>query len=311
MHLIYTPLGYLLKFCYDILGPYANYGIALIVFTLIIKVITFPLSVKQHKSSIEMARIKPKLDALNKKYGNDKVKLQEETQKLYAQENYSPLSGCLPMLVQLPILFGLFGVIRYPLRYMLRIDKSLIDQASTKLQELIDSGVILAKKVSASDAEILTIKYFDKIKEVLPQLPNEIGELNLNFGFLDLAGNPSLGNFGALWLIPILAGLTALLSSWISQKTNPSSSGQGGMMNAMIYGMPLISLIFAFSLPAGIGFYWSVSNIFAIIQTLILYRFYNMHKINARKYASITAKRREYENEVKQRIAGGAKNTKT
>ena len=99
------PLGFVLRICYILTG---NYALSLVIFTLIIRFVLFPLAIKQQKSSAQMMRLKPKMDNIQKKYKKDQAKLQEEMSKLYQEEGYNPLSGCLPLLLQLPILYGLF-----------------------------------------------------------------------------------------------------------------------------------------------------------------------------------------------------------
>ena len=121
------PLGWLMWLCYKIV---ANYGIALIIFTLLTKLILFPLAVKQQKSSLRMARMQPKLEELQKKYGKNKEKYNEEMLKLYDEEKYNPMSGCLPLLIQFPILFGLIDVIYKPMTHILRIPSDVIKIAT-------------------------------------------------------------------------------------------------------------------------------------------------------------------------------------
>ena len=115
------PLGWLMWLCYKIVS---NYGIALIIFTLLTKLILFPLAIKQQKSSLRMARMQPKLEELQKKYGKNKEKYNEEMLKLYDEEKYNPMSGCLPMLIQFPILFGLIDVIYKPMTHIRRMSSS-------------------------------------------------------------------------------------------------------------------------------------------------------------------------------------------
>ena len=106
--LITTPLGYIISFIYDLVQ---NYGFAIIIFTLIVKIIMLPLVIKQQKSTVQMQKIQPEMQALQKKYANDQQRLGQETMKLYKKYNISPAGGCLPLLIQLPIIFGLYQVI--------------------------------------------------------------------------------------------------------------------------------------------------------------------------------------------------------
>ena len=119
------PLGWVMWLGYQI---FRNYGVALIFFTFVSKALMFPMTLKQQKSSVKMALIKPKLDNIQKKYANNKEKLNEEMMKLYQDEGYNPMSGCLPLFIQFPILFGLINVVYNPLTHIIRLSKEVIEQ---------------------------------------------------------------------------------------------------------------------------------------------------------------------------------------
>ena len=115
MGIIAVPLGYLLTFIYNLVG---NYGISLIILTVLVKLILYPLYFKQIKSTASMSSIQPKIKAIQEKYKNDKEKMNEEMAKITKDENFNPMGGCLPMLIQLPIIWGLFTLLRNPIRYI-------------------------------------------------------------------------------------------------------------------------------------------------------------------------------------------------
>ena len=115
MGIIAVPLGYLLTFIYNLVG---NYGISLIILTVLVKLILYPLYFKQIKSTASMSSLQPKMKAIQEKYKNDKEKMNEEMAKLYKNENFNPMGGCLPMLIQLPIIWGLFTLLRNPIKYI-------------------------------------------------------------------------------------------------------------------------------------------------------------------------------------------------
>ena len=121
-----TPLGWIMWLLYQVIR---NYGIVLILFTILVKAALFPLSVKQQKSSAKMAIFQPKIAEIQKKYANNKQKQQEEMMKLYEAHGYNPMSGCLPLLIQFPILFGIIDVVYNPLTHILRIPKDTIASA--------------------------------------------------------------------------------------------------------------------------------------------------------------------------------------
>lgn len=115
MGFIAVPLGYLLTFIYKLVG---NYGISLIILTVLVKLLLYPLYFKQIKSTASMSSLQPKMKAIQEKYKNDKEKMNEEMAKLYKEENFNPMGGCLPMLIQVPIIMGLFTLLRNPMRYI-------------------------------------------------------------------------------------------------------------------------------------------------------------------------------------------------
>ncbi len=269
--LITNPLGYILGFIYNFT---LNYGWALVIFTILIKLILLPLGLKQQKSMTRMQFVQPKMAEIQEKYKNDKNKQSEEMMKLYKEYKVSPMGGCLPLLIQLPILYGLYWVIREPLRYMLHIPMDQINQM------IADGGF------SGYNAQILVAHAQNLI--------------NFNFLGLDLSAQPELTKPSWLWLIPLLAGVTTFLTSkittWINkkdtdkakkeeekkpqrvlnpdQKQQPGSGQTEGMMKGMLYFMPLMTLWITFTVPAALGVYWTVSNILSLLQTLVLNGYY-------------------------------------
>lgn len=267
------PLGWLMWLCYKVIS---NYGIALIIFTLLTKLILYPLAVKQQKSSLRMARMQPKLEELQKKYGKNKEKYNEEMLKLYDEEKYNPMSGCLPMLIQFPILFGLIDVIYKPMTHILRIPSDVIKLAT---DIATNNGTI--HSYSSQLLAIQGIKqnptpYIDALGS---DVVSHIQSLNLSFFGIDLSQTPTLA-LNILIIIPILSGLTSFLFTMMNMKMNPSmqqqqGAGTGCMTNVMQYIMPIFSVVIAFQVPAGVGMYWVLSNVFSALQQLLLNKRYN------------------------------------
>lgn len=265
--LIIIPLGYVLGFIYQFVQ---NYGLALLLFTLAMKIILLPLGLKQQKSMTKMQLIQPKLTELQKKYENDKNKLSEETMKLYKEYNISPMGGCLPMLIQLPILFGLYRVIYKPITYMLHYSESAV----TSLMEKLNLAQSPQVEIAIAKAENL---------------------VNFDLFGLDLSMTPSFTRLDLLWLIPILAAVTTFLTSkittWLNDKDkkkaepekpkrvlNPEQKQEVGTestMKTMTYVMPLMTGWIAFSLPAALGLYWIINNVISLGQTILLNGFYS------------------------------------
>ncbi|HEX3025718.1 MAG TPA: YidC/Oxa1 family membrane protein insertase [Clostridia bacterium] len=286
---IYRPLGFLLGACYQV-GR--NYGIALILFTLVTRVLMIPLAIKQQKSSAEMIRMQPKMAEIQKKI-KDKTKQAEELQKLYQEEGYSPFAGCLPLLIQLPIIYGLFGVIYKPLTYILgltavqvnKVVATLTPQIQTMLHHAINSG-------DQSKIEIYAAQAMNGNMDKLSFLPHKIMALDFNFLGVDLSKTPSL-SLNILILIPILCYVTNFLYMWVNMKMMATPTTQNNPMNnkMMMVLMPIMSTVFSLQLPAGIGFYWIITNLFMIVQVYVINIFYNPKKLA--EQAEIAAKKRK------------------
>lgn len=276
MDIIKVPIGYLLDWIYQFVN---NYGVALILFTLAVKLILLPLTLKQQKSMTKMQKLQPKLQALQEKYKNDQQMLSQETMKLYKEYGASPMGGCLPLLIQLPILISLYRVIYEPLKYMCHFGTekiaSLAEEAGIALKGNMMAQIDVAQKLDI---------------------------INFNFLGLNLADKPELSL--AAWatlLIPVLAAVTTYLSSKITQwmnkndndkkkdepqkpqrvlSTEPKRNEQNGapsaegMTKSMSVVMPIFTLWITYTLPMAMGLYWIASNVFAILQTVLLNGFY-------------------------------------
>ena len=274
------PFGWVMWLLYQLVD---NYLLALILFTLITKLILIPISVKQQKNSAKMSLFQPKLEALKKKYGNNQQKYQEEMQKLYEQEGLNPASSCFPMLIQMLLILGIYDVVNKPLSYILRMPKDTIKAFINTAKSL---GCSFKNGTNGLQAEIQAFNFFkqdpSKFADILDSQTMEAFE-NFKIEFFGI-------NFGEIptwvWpimLIPILSGLTALISSIISmavnKKNNPAMANQGASMGVMMLMAPIMSLWIAFAVPAGVGFYWTISNIFLIFQTIIIGKIYTPEKL--------------------------------
>lgn len=299
---ISRPLGWILGLCYHVLP---NYGLALILFTLITRVLLAPLAIKQQKSQAEMVRLQPQIQKIQKRYANNKEKLNSEMMALYQEEGYNPMGGCLPLLIQMPILFGLFNVIYRPLSYMVGLSQSQIAKVVSALWPEIKTlgGSALSKYTDATaihynQIEILAAHAMHGNMDKLSFLPGRTVGLDFNFLGLDLSATPHLG-WSWLLLVPVVCYLTSLLSTWytmqMSQKTMPQSGqaiNPAGMNKSMLLVMPLVSAYFATTVPAGVGFYWIITNLFMLLQTWALYKFYNPVKL-AERAQEVSDRRRE------------------
>ena len=257
---IAVPFGYIMRLIYEVIG---SYGLSIIAFSLMAKLVLLPLSVKTKKSMMDIQRIQPKLNELQKKYGKDQQKYAEEMQKLYAEEGVNPLGSCLPTLLTFPIMIGLYYVISKPLTYFMGL-------TAAEITSLADILGVATQNAYTMEIEVAGLLYsnFDKVAHVSPNL------MLVNFDFLgmNLAATPSFKAFNLLWIIPVLSGLTAFLQSYVTQKLQGISQEQAGNMKMMLYTMPLMSVYLGFILPAGLGVYWIANNIFTTLQEIILSR---------------------------------------
>ena len=255
LSIISIPLGYLMEFLYQLTG---NYGLVLILLTLLVRICLLPLGIKQQKSMVQTQKIQPKLQELQRKYKDDKQKLNEETMKLYQEHNVSPAAGCLPLLIQMPILFGLIQVIYRPITYMSKI----FPEGLAKIKEMYP----IAVQGRTAYEEIA--------------LANASGRINFNFLGIDLSKIPANSKTEILvWILPVLATVATYFSGQIMQKMsgNQNSSSENtaaGSMKMMNYMMPVMTIFFTYRMPGGAALYWFMSTAVSLVQSLVLNKVY-------------------------------------
>ncbi len=300
------PFGFVLKVIYDTVD---NYGIALILFTLFARLLMLPTTITQQKGTAKTMRLQPKLRKISAKYAGDQRKIQEETQELYKREGYNPMNaGCMPLLIQMPIIFGLIGVIYHPLQYALRIDDASITALTQAATEYFKS---LGRELTATDTRTIeltiienfaNVKSFVKEGSVTQAVFNKIAAFNFEFLGIPLGKTPIFKVFDRLWAIPILSGLSSLASgvfTLVKQKQQNPEMAKNPSMGCMTLGMPLFSVYFTFQFPAGIGIYWIASNIFAFISTVIISYTHSPKKMITKIMVEETIQRRSKEANIK------------
>lgn len=294
---LYQGLGYIIRFCYSLTN---NYALALLLFALFVKVVLFPFGIKQQKNMVKQAKLRPKEMAIRKKYDGrtdqkTQQKQQEEIMQLYQEENYNPMGGCLPLLIQFPILLALYKVITKPLTYICQFSSETVASINAKIEELISAGADITASAAAGSysAEITTITQMNEIGlEKFADIEGFAADVIPNFeifGGLNLAYTPSFTNFSVLLLIPLFTLVFTLLSSKITKKLSyqaPSAqdAANNSTMKIMEYSMPLLSTYICFTVPATIGLYWIYQNIFSILQQVILYKLYPYPKFTDEDY---------------------------
>ncbi len=270
---LYSALGWLMEIIYSVVK---NYGVSIIIFTLLTKAILFPLNLNQQKSAAGMQKVKPLLDEAQKKYANNKEKLSEETMKIYKENGINPAGGCLPLLIQLPFIWALYRIIQQPYTYILHWNADKFAQYGIKFAN---------KNEMRQEIQFVAAK----IKEGVLTNP-----LNFKFLGMDLSETPDIHKFGPLWAIPVLAAALTFAQSKLMfiglskeelelrktkknkpENTRPPRPGEKdpsnteAMTNNMIYFMPLMTLWFTFILPAGIGLYWITGSAVQILLTYV------------------------------------------
>lgn len=289
-NIINIPLGYALRFLSDLFG--GNFASAVFVFTLLINLILLPLTIKSQRATANQARLKPKLDALRKKCGDDRQKFAQEQQALYQRENVSMAGGCLPMIVRLVIMLGVYNVIVAPMVYLVGINQGIASDAAIAAQNL---GFI--KNVSYTSQISLLNAIKQGTIEVAGISPSALGNIDFNFFGLNLTETPVFGfnifggDFQPIWLIPILSGVTAVASSLISMKLQKISNPDAPSMGAMMLLMPIVSLVIAFSVPGAVGFYWAASNLISGGLQAVVQLMYGPDKVIARDRAKAVIKK--------------------
>ena len=265
-YLITTPMGYIISFIYSLVK---NYGITIILFTIAIKIIMLPLAVKQQKSMVAIQKLNPELEALRKKYANDQQRLSQETMKVYQKHGVSPTGGCLPLLIQFPIIIGLYQVVTRPLQYIMHMGTDVIQKVA---DILLEAGKIEANVATTAlkQSQITVARAMaDNAALIEEKIGSAVSAINFDFFGLDLALTPNFGQMSLLWLIPILSALTAYLTSAITTKLSGNKQ-QAEQMKSMNIMMPLMSGYFCFIMPAGVGLYWIMSNVIQLIQQVVL-----------------------------------------
>lgn len=271
MSSISSLFGYLLNWLYELCG---NYGLAIIIFSVILKLILIPLTIKQQKAMKESAELQNKMKEIQNKYKNDTDRLNRETMELYKSRKGNPFSGCLISILQILIILSVFWLVSRPLTYMKKVDKEIIDRYTEQIKEetgeknLSYSEIVIINKKAAEDPEVY---------------------INMDFLGLDLSKVPSQNfNDPKVYIIPALYVLTSFASMKINnnmQNKDEKDKNEGNkdkteqdealesmqeMTKSMSYMMPIMTISIAFIAPLGMALYWFVSNLLMIIEKILI-----------------------------------------
>lgn len=279
MSFISVPMGHVLRWFSSLVGN--NFAAAVCLFTILVNVLMLPLTMKSQKSTVQQTRIKPKLDALKARCGNDKQKYSMEMQALYQREGVSMSGGCMPLLLRMVLMMGIYWAITNPLRYLCGIESGVIDAAMKS--EGVKSAMALMGPAQAGELEALGIS-----KAVA-------GTVDFNLFGINLLENPSFTKPAAIWLMPILSFVAQMASSIATIKIQKKNNPDAPTMSGMMLTMPLISLWIGFSFPGALGFYWAISAIVGgVIQTIVSLK-YGPDVIIAKEQTKETYTRYRYE----------------
>ena len=297
MDIINKPLGWILELCSKIVG--GNYFFAILIFAVFVEIILLPFGISQQKKSIKQARLRPKELAIRKKYsGRDdrptQMKMNEEIQELYQKEGYNPLGGCLPLLIQFPLLIALFNVVYNPLKYIC----GLSDDAVNQIKLIVGDTTSRSSMGLLNKIKELPFEAFENVQGFTKDIYNDMPNLNV-FGVFDLSLTPKdCMNVDAIktvagWLvllIPVLTFVSYFISMKINRKLmyqpmNDVNQAQTGCSNNfMDIVMPLFSVFLAFTYPAALGLYWIFKCLLGILKQFILSKAMPLPKFSEEDY---------------------------
>lgn len=308
MSYITMPFSWLLTVLYNLT---TNYGVAVILFALIVKLILLPFQMKSKRSMMRTTRLQPRLKELEKRHEGNKQKYQEEVAKLYKEEKINPMSGCLWSLIPFPILIALYSVIRQPLTKMMGL---AAEQVTLIQEKLVALGVYTIPEKADAYYEIELAELIHENFEAIKAVVADVMSLDYSFLGMNLGDKPQWNFFMnvdwsntaewlpalGLFLIPIISAALSFLSMKISTAGQPQvDEQQQSTSKSMMYMMPIMSIYICFVMPAALGIYWIFSTVFSIIQDFILNKHYK--KVLDKEDAVRNAERAAREAELEQK----------
>ena len=312
--IILSPFVWLLTVFYNLFG---SYGLALIFFAIVVKLILFPFSLKGKRSMIQMNMLSDKMQKLQKQYGKDKERYNLELQKLYEKEKVNPMSGCLWSFVPLLILLPLYAIIRQPLKYMMGVNsQDLLNAVANAVQwnsAALDMGWIKEAADSFANtgynqlylASLITPENLASVQAAVGEAGSKVFSINFDFlGLIDLSQTPQLkfwtisGGFG-LFLLPVISAASGFVFSLISMKTNSvnqksAQAANNATAKSMLIVSPLMSLWIGFAMPAALCVYWIANNLLSMLQEFLC------GKLLKKDYEKAAAQQAERERQEKE-----------
>lgn len=299
--LLAVPFGYIIGFFYDISN---NYLFSILIITILTRLILLPSTIKQQRSSAAQMRLQAKIKRIQEMYKGNQQKINEETQALYQREGFNPMSsGCLPLLIQFPVMIGLYSAIRTPLTNVLHLGSDAVATltgAVEKVAEISSQG--------RATLEIEVLKHFSSLQGLVSGVSEKDLETVKNFSDsfslfgINLADTPQVSEPSILWVLPIISGLSALLTSiflLIRQKKQNPDMAKNPMMGCTFLLSPVMSIYFGFLFPGAISIYWIIGNILSFIQTVVLNYTHKPGKVLAQLMIDETVNSRAREQSIK------------
>ncbi len=277
--IINVPMGYVIRFCNAIVNN--NYVWALLLFAIIIEIILLPFGIKQQKNSIKQAKLRPKEMAIRKKYaGRDdnvtKQKMTQEIQELYQKEGYNPMGGCLPLLIQFPIIIALYNIVMNPLKYICNLEEATIQMISDVVSSVTGKTYDVVRNINLlSDMQTLSYSDLKHIEGFSEEAFGNLPNLQMFGGAIDLGAIPSFTTFNWLLLIPVLTFFAYFFSMKMTRKftfqPQTDDKAMGCSNKIMDFMMPAFSVYIAFVVPAAIGVYWIFKSLIGVVKQIILH----------------------------------------
>ena len=296
LYILGWPLGYVMEWIYKLIP---NYGWDIILFTLLITVIKIPLQLNQQKSMARMSAFQPMVAEIQKKYRDKPEKQQEELMKLQEQ-GYKPTAGCMPMLVNFLVMFGVIEVVYRPLQRIFHIGAEAITAAGDAMTALgisftqVTRDTNIIAQVLAGESTVTSVFTADQLNTI-----TEFGQ-HMDFFGIDLTRVPQYSLAAdnlPLLIFPILAVVTMFISTHISMKA--SGQEMQGSMKLTMYMMPLMYVFFCFTVPCAFSLYYVISNIVMTVQTQVMRKIYDPEKMKEQVKAEIASRRKEEKRGVK------------
>ena len=293
-YILSGPLGYVMEWIYKLLP---SYGWDIIIFTLLINIVKIPLQLSQQKSTAKMSAFQPMMMEIQTKYKDKPEKQQEEMLKLQQDYGYNPTAGCVPMLLNFLVMFGVIGVVYNPLQRIFHISAAALTNAGEALTAagvnftaITRDTTIISQLVAGGNAELLKCFTAEQIATI-----TEFSQ-HMTFLGIDLTRVPKIG-LSLDIVLPLLSVITMLLSTHISMKA--SGQQMQGSMKLTMYMMPLMYLFFCFTYPQAFSLYYVISNIVMTVQTQVMRKMYDPEKMRKEVEAEIAAKKKQEKRGVK------------